>query len=262
MRNSGRWWRSFWPGFRGFTERFHRHEAGLAINVGVMKTKVILGGCLLVAVGLAGALSSEKKETSSGDVLHEWGTFTTVSGSDGVLLTGLEREEEHLPGFEYSHAGMENGTLTDPGTFVMVEDMVKFEGGKPMPPHLVPMMNMMRLKGFHPRRQLRGVAVKMEAPVVYFYTDEEVKVDLRVGFKGGSISQWFPHRSAGEVVPKMTQFWPMVAKEGEEVPSLEEQEKAMGLIDFGKDRDGWIGAGRAVSGRSGWDGQDLVEELL
>ncbi|MDE0827099.1 MAG: hypothetical protein OSA48_09880 [Akkermansiaceae bacterium] len=227
-----------------------------------MKTKVILGGCLLVAVGLAGALSSEKKETSSGDVLHEWGTFTTVSGSDGVLLTGLEREEEHLPGFEYSHAGMENGTLTDPGTFVMVEDMVKFEGGKPMPPHLVPMMNMMRLKGFHPRRQLRGVAVKMETPVVYFYTDEEVKVDLRVGFKGGSISQWFPHRSAGEVVPKMTQFWPMVAKEGEEVPSLEEQEKAMGLIDFGKDRDGWIGAGRAVSGGSGWDGQDLVEELL
>ena len=25
--------------------------------------------------------------------LHEWGTFTTVSGSDGVLLEGLERED-------------------------------------------------------------------------------------------------------------------------------------------------------------------------
>jgi hypothetical protein len=29
--------------------------------------------------------------------LHEWGTFTTVAGSDGVLLTGLQREEEPLP---------------------------------------------------------------------------------------------------------------------------------------------------------------------
>ena len=43
--------------------------------------------------------------------LHEWGTFTTVSGSDGVLLTGLEVEEEKLPSFVYSHAGMEPGNF-------------------------------------------------------------------------------------------------------------------------------------------------------
>jgi hypothetical protein len=40
--------------------------------------------------------------------LHEWGTFTTVAGSDGVLLEGLQREEERLPPFVYSHFGMEN----------------------------------------------------------------------------------------------------------------------------------------------------------
>jgi hypothetical protein len=38
--------------------------------------------------------------------MHEWGTFTTVSGSDGRMLTGLHIEEEHLPPFVYSHAGM------------------------------------------------------------------------------------------------------------------------------------------------------------
>ena len=29
---------------------------------------------------------------SAGFTLHEWGTFTSISGSDGVLLPGLERE--------------------------------------------------------------------------------------------------------------------------------------------------------------------------
>ena len=41
--------------------------------------------------------------------LHEWGTFTTVAGSDGTLLTGLQREEEELPAFVHSHFGFENG---------------------------------------------------------------------------------------------------------------------------------------------------------
>ena len=46
--------------------------------------------------------------------LHEWGTFTTVAGSDGVLLTGLQREEEELPGFVHSHFGFENGQPPTP----------------------------------------------------------------------------------------------------------------------------------------------------
>ena len=35
------------------------------------------------------ALAADKPDFT----LHEWGTFTSVSGSDGVLLPGLEREE-------------------------------------------------------------------------------------------------------------------------------------------------------------------------
>jgi len=34
-----------------------------------------------------------------GYVLHEWGTFTTVVGSDGVLLEGLSYEDHALPDF-------------------------------------------------------------------------------------------------------------------------------------------------------------------
>ena len=42
--------------------------------------------------------------------LHEWGTFTSISGSDGVLLPGLEREEEALPMFVKSHEGMRHNS--------------------------------------------------------------------------------------------------------------------------------------------------------
>ncbi len=43
--------------------------------------------------------------------LHQWRTFTTVAGSDGILLTGLQREEVALPAFVHSHFGFENGTI-------------------------------------------------------------------------------------------------------------------------------------------------------
>ena len=41
--------------------------------------------------------------------LHEWGTFTTVAGSDGTLLTGLQRKKVELPAFVHSHFRLENG---------------------------------------------------------------------------------------------------------------------------------------------------------
>src|SRR5262245_49488079 len=37
-------------------------------------------------------------------VVHEWGTFTSVQGADGVSLEGVSHEEEPLPDFVYSRA--------------------------------------------------------------------------------------------------------------------------------------------------------------
>ena len=96
--------------------------------------------------------------------MHEWGTFTCVAGSDGVLLSGLEVEEHALPPFVYSHAG-----------FAPAD------------------------KGWsHP---VHGVTVKMETPVLYFYSDQARSVRVDVGFRGGSISQWYPQRTGGEQAP-------------------------------------------------------------
>ncbi|MEP4076627.1 hypothetical protein [Haloferula sp.] len=105
--------------------------------------------------------------------LHEWGTFTTVSGSDGSLLAGLEREEEHLPSYVHHHPGFDQPPHLDGFPFMR---------GKRMP---IPVAN---------------VKVKMETPVVYFHSDEAFSAKVNVGFNGGTISQWYPERSGGEQI--------------------------------------------------------------
>jgi len=60
----------------------------------------------LFAAGTMMAGWAWTQPASAGDYrVHEWGTFTTVGGSDGGLLPGLEVEEEPLPGFVLSLAG-------------------------------------------------------------------------------------------------------------------------------------------------------------
>lgn len=104
--------------------------------------------------------------------VHEWGTFTSVSGSDGRLLPGVEREEEELPPFVYSHEGM--GPAGN---------------------------SQILAKGW--RRPLANVTARMETPVLYFYTEKPLQVEVEVCFHGGSISQWYPQRSGGEVPPPL-----------------------------------------------------------
>jgi hypothetical protein len=138
---------------------------------------------------------------ASAYTLHEWGTFTTVSGSDGVLLTGLEREESPLPHFAHSHRGMENGNLSWANGF-----------GKGM------------------SRPVAGVTVKMETPVIYFHSDKAFDATLKVGFEGGTISQWYPQRSGGEVLP-------VPPPTAEELTPAQRVER--NRIDFSK---GWKGS--------------------
>jgi hypothetical protein len=96
--------------------------------------------------------------------VHEWGTFTSIVGSDGRQLSGLEVEEDSLPPFVGSFGGF-----------------APFNKGWDRP--------------------VAGVTVKMETPVLYFYAAEPLSVRVAVGFHGGSISQWYPERSGGEQMP-------------------------------------------------------------
>ena len=116
---------------------------------------------VLLALAFAGAAV---QLTAKPFVVHEWGTFTSVSGSDGKLLSGLELEETALPPFVHSLAGFAPNN-----------------------------------KGWD--RPVKNVTIKMETPVLYFYSDVPRAVDVSVAFRGGSISQWYPERSSGEALP-------------------------------------------------------------
>jgi|GEM_PF-1204352 len=129
--------------------------------------------------------------------VHEWGTFTTLSGSDGTNLSGLHVEEEHLPSFVYSHAGMEPRATSPfeimrmPNELYQNEQVFVREINKEL--HLVPQYS----KGMN-QANLKQVTVKMETPVLYFYGDQREKVNVKVGFHGGTIAQWYPQRTSGD----------------------------------------------------------------
>ncbi len=108
---------------------------------------------------LRAALPSKKSH--GGLVVHEWGTFTSLQGSDGIALEGLQREEESLPEFVYSRTQVRECPLRDRG----------YKGLE------VP---------------VTGVTQKMETPVLYFYTHRERRLRVRVEFRQGLLTQWYP----------------------------------------------------------------------
>ena len=55
---------------------------------------------LLLAVAAGSPAAAE--DADPGYVLHEWGTFTTVAGSDGVLLDGIHADDHALPDFVHT----------------------------------------------------------------------------------------------------------------------------------------------------------------
>jgi hypothetical protein len=94
-------------------------------------------------------------------VVHEWGTFTSIAGQNGVALDWRPlKEKSDLPKFVYSTVNKNGlrGTYNDPG------------------------------KG-------RLAKVRMETPVIYFYTGNEMDVDVKVDFPSGQITEWYPQAS-------------------------------------------------------------------
>src|SRR5688500_3534809 len=81
------------------------------------KLGVVLGAAALAALtGFVLADDDAPAPKPGGRfVVHEWGTFTSMQGSDGVVLEGLTREEEALPSFVYSRAKIRDCPLRDQG---------------------------------------------------------------------------------------------------------------------------------------------------
>jgi hypothetical protein len=98
-------------------------------------------------------------------IVHEWGTFTAMAGSDGVILDGLHHASDRLPAFVHSN----------------------LPGVKLSPFHAF------GDESFHP--PARGVNSKMETPVLYFYTKTPQRVSVHVDFERGLLTEWYPQAS-------------------------------------------------------------------
>lgn len=135
----------------------------------------IVAGCLvafaivaLVGVRLSAQNNPKGKAVSQTQppknrlVVHEWGTFTSIAGKEGVAL-------EWRP-------------LNGPS------DLPKFV-------HTIQEAN----EGL--RHTVKGknnltASVRMETPVLYFYSDTETDVSVKVDFPKGRITEWYPQARA------------------------------------------------------------------
>lgn len=112
---------------------------------------------LLAAVTLLAVSFGLGAATDDQFVVHEWGTFTTVQGADGEQIWWQPPASVDLPDFVYRSEMS--------GTF----------SSKPV---------------FHPKDQ--SALARMETPVIYFYSQRERVADVRVLFRGGILTEWYP----------------------------------------------------------------------
>jgi hypothetical protein len=121
----------------------------------------------LVAVTLFIAPPAVSAATDDPFVVHEWGTFTTVQGADGEQIWWRPPASVDLPDFVHRAA----------------------VGGDDRP------------VTFNPK-DLSALA-RMETPVIYFYSQRERVADVRVLFRGGNLTEWYPQ--ATRVAAQSTQ---------------------------------------------------------
>ncbi|MFQ5503305.1 MAG: hypothetical protein ACE5F1_00740 [Planctomycetota bacterium] len=132
---------------------------------------------------LAGISPAQKTSSPTGDtlVVHEWGTFTSVVGSDGAVLDWRPLVgQADLPSFVYSNAAGGKGLR-----FGLTCDACGHLGcrcGKSCAPK----------DGSCSCKGCTVASIRMETPVLYFYCQGNRKVRVKVGFPEGRITEWFP----------------------------------------------------------------------
>lgn len=114
---------------------------------------------LLISSGVVGVLANAKNRKDGRIpgrlVVHEWGTFTNFSGSDGVKLDFRPLVKDDLPDFVLDRS---------------------WQAGIRRP----------FSKSFLVGRQ------RMETPVTYFYTDGVRDINVQVGFPKGLLTEFYP----------------------------------------------------------------------
>jgi hypothetical protein len=114
-----------------------------------------------MTLALASLLASNLIACAADFVAHEWGTFTSVQGADGIQLEWNPLVTTDLPKFVYDQNRPNSSA------------------------------------GRQPFRQYASKSAfvslqRMETPVIYFYANEELTVDVNVRFPQGLVTEWYP----------------------------------------------------------------------
>jgi hypothetical protein len=124
-----------------------------------MKTSLLAFVIISASLGILSAA-----DPAADYVVHEWGTFTSVQGADGVQMIWNPQIAPDLPKFVYDV----------------------------MHPHPAMLKFVVAGKTGTAQRQ------RMETPVIYFYSDQARTVDVSVRFPEGTVTEWYPLESAAD----------------------------------------------------------------
>jgi hypothetical protein len=150
----------------------------MVIGAAKVHARALAAGALVVfCVANAGLFAAaadratpQTANQQPGLIAHEWGTFTSIAGTRGQAIDWLPF----------------TGSVDAPG-FVH-RDLLPLKG----------------LPGFvyHTQKRqkfaLRGT-IRMETPVLYFYSNRDLTVSVHVSFLSGLITEWYP--AASRVTP-------------------------------------------------------------
>jgi hypothetical protein len=113
----------------------------------------------LLIAGLAIAAPVGAEPPPVNYIAHEWGTFTSVQGADGIQMSWNPLTASELPKFVYDlMRGRACETLNLSKTAFIARQ-------------------------------------RMETPVIYFHSDQVFNVDVDVNFPNGNITEWYPYGS-------------------------------------------------------------------
>jgi hypothetical protein len=118
---------------------------------------------VLAAATLLAASFSLHAATDDPFVVHEWGTFTTVHGANGEQIWWMPPASVDIPDFVYR------------------SETTGSWSSNPI---------------IHPKDAT--ALARMETPVIYFYSQRERVADVRVRFRGGFLTEWYPQATAAE----------------------------------------------------------------
>lgn len=134
-------------------KRFGSFPRGIAVVLGIG-----LAVAMFSKVSSIRATDGSAKDASSASpgklVVHEWGTFTSFSGSNGVQLDFRPLVDVDLPSFVFDHDAFTGESLFS-------------------------------------KARVRA-RIRMETPVTYFYTDRERTVQASVEFPQGLLTEFYP----------------------------------------------------------------------